>query len=213
MRKTTYLASIVFASVIALPAMAAERGGGGGGAAAGSGGHAAAAGGMGIGASVRQAALDARMNGQAVGPAVRGAARVNAQGAEYANANAISHVQGSAGQANANSVLGSGTTGGTATTTSPAAAMLSSRSGVSPRSQVGVAAGSTGATNRATARANAQGPTHASENAISHVQNSPGKANANSVLGSGSTDTGTGDTGTGDTGTGDSGSTTTTDGG
>jgi len=42
---------------------------------------------------------------------------------------------------------------------------------------------------RSVARANSQGPTHASANAISHVQNSPGKANSNSVLGNGATGT------------------------
>lgn len=36
---------------------------------------------------------------------------------------------------------------------------------------------------RSVARSNSQGPTHASANAISHVQNSPGRANSNSVLG------------------------------
>lgn len=36
---------------------------------------------------------------------------------------------------------------------------------------------------RSVARSNSQGPTHASANAISHVQNSPGKAAGNSVLG------------------------------
>jgi hypothetical protein len=38
---------------------------------------------------------------------------------------------------------------------------------------------------RTEARSKSQGPTHASANAISHVQNSPGKANSNSVLGNG----------------------------
>ena len=38
---------------------------------------------------------------------------------------------------------------------------------------------------RSVARSQSQGPTHASANAISHVQNSPGKANSNSVLGNG----------------------------
>ena len=38
---------------------------------------------------------------------------------------------------------------------------------------------------RSTARSNSQGPSHASANAISHVQNSPGRANSNSVLGNG----------------------------
>jgi hypothetical protein len=42
-----------------------------------------------------------------------------------------------------------------------------------------------GASVRTVARSNSQGPSHASANAISHVQNSPGKANANSVLGTG----------------------------
>ena len=42
---------------------------------------------------------------------------------------------------------------------------------------------------RSVARANSQGPSHASANAISHVQNSPGKANMNSVLGNGGTTT------------------------
>lgn len=40
---------------------------------------------------------------------------------------------------------------------------------------------------RSVARSNSQGPLHASANAISHVQNSPGKANSNSVLGTGAT--------------------------
>ena len=38
---------------------------------------------------------------------------------------------------------------------------------------------------RAVARGNSQGPSHASANAISHVQNSPGRAASNSVLGGG----------------------------
>ena len=38
---------------------------------------------------------------------------------------------------------------------------------------------------RSVARSNSQGPSHASANAISHVQNSPGRANSNSVLGNG----------------------------
>ncbi len=44
---------------------------------------------------------------------------------------------------------------------------------------------------RSVARSNSQGPSHASANAISHVQNSPGKANTNSVLGNGGTSTST----------------------
>jgi len=36
---------------------------------------------------------------------------------------------------------------------------------------------------RSVARSNSQGPVHASPNAISHVQNSPGRAASNSVLG------------------------------
>jgi hypothetical protein len=44
---------------------------------------------------------------------------------------------------------------------------------------------------RSVARSNSQGPSHASANAISHVQNSPGKANMNSVLGNGGTSTST----------------------
>ena len=36
---------------------------------------------------------------------------------------------------------------------------------------------------RPVARSNSQGPAHASANAISHVQNSPGRAASNSVLG------------------------------
>jgi hypothetical protein len=44
---------------------------------------------------------------------------------------------------------------------------------------------------RSVARSNSQGPSHASANAISHVQNSPGKANSNSVLGNGDTSTST----------------------
>jgi hypothetical protein len=36
---------------------------------------------------------------------------------------------------------------------------------------------------RSVARSNSQGPAHASQNAISHVQNSPGNAANNSVLG------------------------------
>jgi hypothetical protein len=42
---------------------------------------------------------------------------------------------------------------------------------------------------RGVARSNSQGPAHASTNAISHVQNSPGKAASNSVLGGTSTTT------------------------
>lgn len=42
---------------------------------------------------------------------------------------------------------------------------------------------------RDVARSQSQGPAHASANAISHVQNSPGKANSNSVLGNGGTTT------------------------
>ena len=42
---------------------------------------------------------------------------------------------------------------------------------------------------RSVARSQSQGPSHASANAISHVQNSPGKANSNSVLGNGGTTT------------------------
>jgi hypothetical protein len=44
---------------------------------------------------------------------------------------------------------------------------------------------------RSVARSNSQGPSHASANAISHVQNSPGRANSNSVLGNGGTTTST----------------------
>jgi hypothetical protein len=44
---------------------------------------------------------------------------------------------------------------------------------------------------RSVARSNSQGPSHASANAISHVQNSPGKANSNSVLGNGGETTST----------------------
>ena len=44
---------------------------------------------------------------------------------------------------------------------------------------------------RSVARSNSQGPSHASANAISHVQNSPGRANSNSVLGNGDTSTST----------------------
>lgn len=40
---------------------------------------------------------------------------------------------------------------------------------------------------RSVARSNSQGPAHASANAISHVQNSPGKAASNSVLGTSTT--------------------------
>jgi len=40
---------------------------------------------------------------------------------------------------------------------------------------------------RPVARSKSQGPAHANANAISHVQNSPGKAASNSVLGDGST--------------------------
>jgi hypothetical protein len=40
---------------------------------------------------------------------------------------------------------------------------------------------------RAVARANSQGPVHANANAIAHVQNSKGRANLNSVLGTGGT--------------------------
>ena len=42
-----------------------------------------------------------------------------------------------------------------------------------------------GSSVRSVARSNSQGPSHASANAISHVQNSPGRANSNSVLGNG----------------------------
>ena len=44
---------------------------------------------------------------------------------------------------------------------------------------------------RSVARSNSQGPTHASANAISHVQNSPGRANSNSVLGNADASTST----------------------
>jgi len=44
---------------------------------------------------------------------------------------------------------------------------------------------------RSVARSNSQGPSHASANAISHVQNSPGKANSSSVLGNGGDTTST----------------------
>jgi hypothetical protein len=49
---------------------------------------------------------------------------------------------------------------------------------------------------RSVARAQSQGPAHASANAISHVQNSPGKANMNSVLGNGGSATTTTSTST-----------------
>ena len=42
-----------------------------------------------------------------------------------------------------------------------------------------------GSSVRSEARSKSQGPYHASANAISHVQNSPGRANSNSVLGNG----------------------------
>ena len=42
-----------------------------------------------------------------------------------------------------------------------------------------------GSSVRGVARSNSQGPSHANANAISHVQNSPGRANSNSVLGNG----------------------------
>jgi len=45
---------------------------------------------------------------------------------------------------------------------------------------------------RDVARSNSQGPSHASANAISHVQNSPGRANSNSVLGTGTSTSATG---------------------
>ena len=44
---------------------------------------------------------------------------------------------------------------------------------------------SVGSSVRSEARSNSQGPSHANANAISHVQNSPGRANSNSVLGNG----------------------------
>ncbi len=47
---------------------------------------------------------------------------------------------------------------------------------------------------RSVARSNSQGPSHASANAISHVQNSPGRANSNSVLGNGGETTSTSST-------------------
>ena len=45
---------------------------------------------------------------------------------------------------------------------------------------------SSGSSVRDTARANSQGPIHANANALQHVQNSPGQASVNSVLGTGS---------------------------
>jgi hypothetical protein len=49
--------------------------------------------------------------------------------------------------------------------------------------------GPVGPSVRGVARSNSQGPAHASSNAISHVQNSPGRAASNSVLGGTSTTT------------------------
>ena len=80
------------------------------------------------GATVSAAAMSARQGGQPVGMSVRTAARVNSQGPLRANASAISHVQNSTGQANANSVLGNGaatsTTGSTMSSRTPAAQTL-----------------------------------------------------------------------------------------
>jgi hypothetical protein len=100
MRKNSFHIIAAFAACVAItPAWAAGHG----------------AGGSGHGATVSAAAMAARQGDQPVGASVRTVARSNSQGALHANANAISHVQGSKGQANANSVLGSG---GAATTTS-----------------------------------------------------------------------------------------------
>jgi hypothetical protein len=63
--------------------------------------------------------MSARQGGQPIGMSVRTAARVNSQGPLHANASAISHVQNSTGQANANSVLGSGGTTSTTGSTTP----------------------------------------------------------------------------------------------
>jgi hypothetical protein len=96
------IAAALSASMAITPAWAAGHGGG--------------AGGSGHGATASAAAMPARQSGTPVGASVRSAARANSQGSLHVNANAISHVQNSARQANASSVLGSG--GATSTTTS-----------------------------------------------------------------------------------------------
>jgi len=198
MRKQLIATTAAVACALAAPAWCAGRGAAGGHAGASAG---AAMGGAGqtLGPATRQAALDARMNGQPVGPSVRAAARVNARGPEYANQNAITHVQDSPGQANANSVLASGASGDVSAATS------ATRSGTSASAATTdmTGAGPTGATTRTTARANAQGPQYANPAATSHVQGSPGRAGDNSVLGSPQPSTATGDTiGSTDTGGG-----------
>ncbi|HSE12481.1 MAG TPA: hypothetical protein VLB69_07595 [Rudaea sp.] len=92
----------IIAFALISPAWAAGHGGGG----------------SGHGAAVSAAAQSAHMSGSPVGASVRDVARSQSQGAAHANANAITHVQNSPGMANANSVLGSGATTAT-TTTSP----------------------------------------------------------------------------------------------
>ncbi len=112
--------SILIGAVVALPAFAAGgHGGGGFGGSRGMGlGHSST--GMGHmtqpnthGASVSAAAHDAKLSGGKVGPQVRDVARSKSQGPAHANSHAIDAVNGTHGNAAANSVLGNG--GGTST--------------------------------------------------------------------------------------------------
>lgn len=60
------------------------------------------------GATVSAAAHDAKLSGDKVGPQVRDVARSKSQGPAHANSHAIHAVNGSHGNAAANSVLGDG---------------------------------------------------------------------------------------------------------
>ena len=188
MRKYTLIASAVALAALTVPAFAAGRGNAGGARATGAQtASMAQAGGMGhgLGTSVRQAAMTARQAGTPVGSSVRAAARVNAQGPVNANANAITHVQNSTGQANANSVLGTGV----APPTDSGAAVAAGTMTAADATTASAAIGTTGDSARTNARTNAQGAEYANPNAISHVQDSPGRANDNSVLGNTDTTT------------------------
>src|SRR3569832_1772736 len=101
MRKQLILATAILTSAIVAPAWAAQ--------------------GRGAAQSSRAATAQAGQSGQDA----RTAARANSQGPEYASPTAIDRVQNSPGQANNNSVLGTGTTG---TTTSDTSATASTRS-------------------------------------------------------------------------------------
>lgn len=101
--------------MMSIPAWAAGHAPGGmghgsGGMGHGAGGMGHSAAGNGHGATVSAASHSAHASGEKVGPQVRSVARSNSQGPAHASANAISHVQNSPGSANANSVLGTGTT-------------------------------------------------------------------------------------------------------